>query len=58
MKDKGVGGQKTRLRIPLLEGVGVMQDKKLQFEEIQVVGTGRVRTHSAISTLDQIHLDT
>ena len=58
MKDKGVGGQRTRLRIPLLEGVGVMQDKKLQFEEIQVVRTGRVRTHNAISTLDQIHFDT
>ena len=58
MKDKGVGGQRTSLRIPLLEGVGVMKDKKLKFEEIQSVGTGRVRTHSAISALDQIYLDT
>jgi hypothetical protein len=35
-----------------------MEDKKLKFEEIQAVGTGRLRTHSAISALDQIHLDT
>ena len=37
MKDKGVGGQRTSLRIPLFEGVGVMKVKKLKFEEIQSV---------------------